>query len=71
MAIQNLNPQEVTQVSGGLIGGLNLSGLLGGVTGLIGGLPLVGGLLKGLLGALGGLLGGLPLVGGLLGGNAS
>lgn len=65
MAIQNLNTQEVAQVSGGLLdgllGGLNLGGLLGTITGLLFGTPATAttpakpGLLSSVLGLLGGL----------------
>lgn len=70
MAIQNLNSQEVSQVSGGLLGSLNLGGLLGGlnlggllgtITGLLFGTPATAttaakpGLLSSVLGLLGGL----------------
>lgn len=70
MAIQDINKQEVAQVSGGILGSLNLGGLLGGGT--------TGGLLGGLLGGVTNLLKpvtdvvtGLPVVGGLLGGVLS
>lgn len=67
MAIQDINKQEVAQVSGGTTGGL-LGGLLGGVTNLlkpvtdvVTGLPVVGGLLGGVLSLVTGLLGGLGI----------
>ena len=56
MAIQELNKTQIEAVSGGAA--LDLSGLLGG-------LPLVGGLLgtvKGVLNTVTGVLGGLPVV---------
>ncbi|EIW65856.1 hypothetical protein TREMEDRAFT_66224 [Tremella mesenterica DSM 1558] len=49
----------VLQLVKNLLGDLGLSGLLAGVTGLLG--SLVGGLVPGLAGLLGGLLGGLGL----------
>ncbi|MBL0718469.1 hypothetical protein JI742_01080 [Piscinibacter sp. Jin2] len=63
MAIQELNRQEVEQVSGGL---LDLGGLLSPVTSLVSGLlgtvtGLLGGLLSTVTGLLGGLLGGIKL----------
>lgn len=68
MAIQDINKQEVAQVSGGILGSLNLGGLLGGVTNLlkpvtdvVTGLPVVGGLLGGVLSLVTGLLGGLGI----------
>lgn len=65
MAIQNLNTQEVTQVSGGLLGALNIGGLLGTVTGLLFGTPAANGaqaqpgLIATVLGVVTGLLGSL------------
>lgn len=63
MAIQQINKQEVAQVSGGagLLDSLNLGGLLGGLN--------LGGLLApvtGLLKPVTDVLGGLPVVGPLL-----
>lgn len=67
MAIQEMNKVEIEAVSGGLLG-LSLTGLLSG-------LPVVGGLLGNVLGTvkslaatLTGVVSGLPVVGGLLGG---
>lgn len=60
MAIQELNKTQVETVSGGAA--LDLSSLLGG-------LPVVGGLLgtaSGLIGTVTGLLSGLPVVGSLV-----
>lgn len=64
MAIQELNKTEVAAVSGGAIS----------ISGLVSGLPLVGGLLSGVLGVVTGLVNtvvgvasGLPVVGSLLG----
>lgn len=75
MAIQDINKQEVAQVSGGILGSLNLGGLLGGGTtgGLLGGLNLGGllGSVTGLLKPVTDVLTGLPVVGGLLGGVLS
>lgn len=65
MSIQNLNTQEVAQVSGGLLGALNVGGLLGTVTGLLFGTPASGntpaqpGLIATVLGVVTGLLGSL------------
>jgi hypothetical protein len=65
MAIQSLKKVEIEEVSGGA--GFDLSGLLGGV-------PLLGGLLGGATGSTGGTVNGLvstlsaiPLVGPILG----
>ncbi|KAK0401666.1 hypothetical protein QR680_015905 [Steinernema hermaphroditum] len=74
--------------AGGGIGGLDLSGLLGGlektITGVVGGIPIVGGLAAGPIGGILGLvisllqtvlnllvplLKGLPVVGGVVGGH--
>lgn len=62
MAIRELNQQEVETVAGGLSLGvsLNLDGLLGTVTGLVGTVVSTAtGLLGGVLGTVSGLLGGL------------
>lgn len=74
MAIQEINKQEAAQVSGGILGNLNLGGAGGGL-GLNGLLSPVAGLLSpvaGLLKPVTELLGGLPVVGpvvtGLVGG---
>lgn len=63
--MRELTNEELGLVSGGVtVGGLDLSGLLGGVIGTVTGLVgtvvgLVTGLVGGLINSLGGLLGGL------------
>lgn len=59
MAIQDINKQEVAQVSGGILG--SVTGLLKPVTDVLTGLPVVGGLLGGVLSLVTGLLGGLGI----------
>lgn len=58
MAIQDINQQEINQVSGGVLG-LALGGLVPALTNTVKGIPLLGGLLGGLLDTVTGLVSGL------------
>lgn len=67
MAIQEINKQEVAQVSGGVLG-LAVGGLVPSLTNTLQQIPLLGGLLGGLLNGVNGLVTGL--VSGLTGSDA-